>query len=171
MTTQESKPNNIRNIIVVAVFTALAMGGGFIKLPSPVGSIALDSAPGFFVAGFFSPILGGITGLLGHLASSATAGFPFGFIHILIAILQFCWCFLFGAILRKGNRIWALVLASLVATITNGIVAPLILALIFQTFRPMLNMLIPFLLFASAVNVIIAALVIKLLARLDIPGL
>lgn len=171
MEIREKKASNVRDVIIVAVFTALATGGGFIKLPSPVGSIALDSAPGFFVAGFFSPILGGITGLLGHIASSAMAGFPLGFIHILIAGLQCCWCFLFGAILRKGNRTWALILASIVAILANGIAAPLILALLFNTFREMLTALIPFLLFAAMINVIISALVVRLLARLDIPGL
>ena len=170
MNAQGKQPHHLRNVIIVAAFSALAAVGGLIKLPSPVGSIALDSAPGFFVAGFYSPILGGITGFLGHLASAATAGFPFGFIHLLIGFLQLCWCYLFGAVVRKGNSPWALLIAGGAAVLANGIAAPLILAALFATFRPILSTLIPSLLVATAVNVGIAIILIVIAARLKRTG-
>lgn len=169
--TRTSEGRYIKSVVVVAVFVALAAAGGLLKMPSPVGSIALDSAPGFFVAGFFSPLLGGIVGAAGHLASAGVAGFPLAVAHILIAVLQFVWCYIFGVIVRKGRRYWALILASAVAVVLNGVAAPLILAALMPMFREMLTVLIPFLLLASGANVLLAAGAVALLARLEVPGL
>ena len=169
--TQSRPVNPLKSLVVVAIFTALSAAGGLIKFPSPVGSIAFDSAPGYFVAGFFSPLLGGIAGAFGHIVSAGIAGFPLAVAHIPIAVMQFVWCFLFGFIIRRANSVPGLVGASVVAILANGVVAPLILGLIFPQFRSMLTTLIPFLLAASAINVIIAAVAVKFLSRLDIPGL
>lgn len=170
-TTRSATVTYVRAVVIIAVFSALAAAGGLVKLPSPVGSIALDSAPGFFVAGFFSPLLGGLTGLAGHFASAGIAGFPLAVAHIPIAIMQFVWCFIFGWILRKGKTIQALVIASIVAIVANGVLAPLALAGLFPDYKSLLGGLIPFLLLASAINVVMAAIAVKSLARLDIPGL
>jgi uncharacterized membrane protein len=167
----QKQTRNIRNIITLAIFSAFAMALSFVKLPSPVGSVALDSSTGYFVAGFFSPILGGVTGLIGHLASSGIVGFPLSFAHIPIALLQFCWCWLFGFILRKGDNIFALVTAAVIAVLANGVVAPVILALLYPAMKNMMYGIIPFLTVASAVNVVLAAVGIRVLAKLNVPGL
>ncbi len=69
----------------LAIFSALSVVGSFIKIPSPVGSLAFDSFPGFFVALFFGPAEGALVSGLGHLATAATSGFPLGVLHIPIA--------------------------------------------------------------------------------------
>ncbi len=165
----------VKNLIVVIIFTVVAAGGGLIKIPSPAGSIALDSAPGFFVAAFFSPVLGGIVGGLGHIASAATGGFPFGVLHIFVAIEQLLWCLVFGWIIRKSNmRVVArIIFAVAVAIILNGVVAPLLLTLIPNVGlpTPVAKGLIPFLVAASAANTLLAALAYRALARLRVPGI
>src|SRR5665648_13939 len=70
----------------LALFSALSVVGSFIKIPSPVGSLAFDSFPGFFVALFFGPAEGALVSGLGHLATAATSGFPLGILHIPIAV-------------------------------------------------------------------------------------
>jgi ABC-type Co2+ transport system permease subunit len=167
----QKQTTNVRKIIIIAIFSAFAMALSFVKLPSPVGSVALDSSPGYFVAGFFSPILGGVTGLIGHLTSSGIAGFPLSFVHIPIALLQFCWCCLFGFILRKGNNIFALVAAAVIAVLTNGVIAPILLVLLYPAMKNMMYGIIPFLIVASAINVILAAVAIRILSKLNVPGL
>lgn len=170
---QKTQASTVRSLVAVAVFTALSAGGGLIKLPSPVGSVALDSFPGFFSAGFFSPLIGGIVGLLGHLASAATAGFPLGPTHIAVAILMFFWCAIFGIIIRKINKPIALIPASLLAIFLNGVVSPLLLGVVFTSLRPILWSwpFIGYLTFAAFVNIAVAAIVVAVVSKLDIPGI
>lgn len=166
-------PSLVKNLIVIIIFTAVAAGGGLIKIPSPVGSIALDSAPGYFCAAFFSPWVGAAVGAFGHLASAATAGFPLAVLHIYIAIQQFIWCFIFGSIINKFAQNWGLILGVILATVLNGVVAPLLLTLVPVVALPLAvaKGLIPFLIVASAANTILAAAAYKVLAKLDIPGI
>ena len=70
----------------LAIFSALSVVGSLIKIPSPVGSLAFDSFPGFFVALLFGPAEGALVSGLGHIATAATSGFPLGILHIPIAI-------------------------------------------------------------------------------------
>jgi uncharacterized membrane protein len=149
-----------QSAITIGVFSALSAAGGLLKIPSPVGSIALDSAPGYFVAAFYNPLLGAIVGTVGHLASAATAGFPLSYLHIYVAVLMFGWCFLFGAIARAGASFGWLILAVAAATLTNGIATPFLLALPPAPLGLHLNqalILLPFLVVASLINLIIAA--------------
>ena len=48
----------------IAILVALSGAGAFIKIPSPTGTVALDSAPGYLAAAVFSPLEGGIVGAL-----------------------------------------------------------------------------------------------------------
>ena len=41
---------NVRTISTLAVFIALSVVGAFIKIPSPIGSMALDSFPALLAA-------------------------------------------------------------------------------------------------------------------------
>src|SRR5260370_5318719 len=159
MTTPRRTKLRIKDVVVVVIFTIASAAFSIIKLPGPVGSIALDSFPGFFSALYFSPLLGGIIGCLGHLASAATGGFPLGLAHFLVALTMFWWCFLFGYIARTVDRLWALVISSLVAIVLNAVGSPLILALVFPQFRTALSGLIFYLFIAATVNVVLAALV------------
>jgi len=166
------RPSLVRSLIVIAIFTAASAAGGLVKLPAGVGSVALDSTFGFFCAGFFSPLIGGFVGAFGHLASAATAGFPLGPAHFVIAVQMFAWCWLFGFIVRKINRTWSLVIAAAVAILLNGVASPLMLIPISPPeMKPVLIGLIGFLLIASTINVVLACIAIFILSKLDIPGI
>jgi len=67
----------------ITVFAALSVVGSFIHLYS---SLALDSAPGFFAALYFGPLDGFCIFGLGHMATAIVSGFPFGFLHLPIAL-------------------------------------------------------------------------------------
>jgi len=149
--------NITRHLITISVFSALSIVGGLIKLPSFAGSVALDSAPGFFVAAFYSPILGAIVGLIGHLGSAATGGMPLGILHFAIAPLMFVICWVFGAIARKGASWLFLAGAAIIACGLNSVVLPLILIPIGLP-KEVAFALMPFLAFASALNLLLASI-------------
>jgi len=69
----------------IAIFTALAVVGSFIK-PNPASSIAFDSFAGFFVALYFGTFEGAFVCGLGHLATATVSGFPLGVLHLPIAL-------------------------------------------------------------------------------------
>ncbi|HEV2818243.1 MAG TPA: ECF transporter S component [Allosphingosinicella sp.] len=144
-----------RVAMIIGVFSALSIVGGLIKMPSPVGSIALDSAPGYFVASFYSPLLGAVVGTLGHLGSAATGGMPLGPLHFVIAPAMAIICGLFGWLARRGQSILYLIGSGVLAILLNGIGLPLLLTLVGLP-RPVAWTIIPLLLIASAINVILA---------------
>jgi uncharacterized membrane protein len=104
----------------LAIFTALSVVGSLIKIPSPIGSLAFDSAPGFFVALFFGPLEGGLVCGLGHLATAAVSGFPLGILHLPIA---------FGmalagvaiALVNTLSKKWALLPALVIGVVINTV--------------------------------------------------
>jgi uncharacterized membrane protein len=69
----------------IAIFTALAVVGSFIK-PDPTSSIAFDSFAGFIVALLFGATEGALVCGFGHLATSVISGFPMGILHVPIAL-------------------------------------------------------------------------------------
>lgn len=161
----------LKNVAVLSVFTVASALLGILKFPSPVGSIALDSAPAYFVAGFFGWPLGGIVGVFGHLASALTAGFPLGWLHGVIAGQMFVCCGLFGFITRSIDRTWALVPAGAAAILLNGVAAPWSLGAAGFLPQAVANGLIAILVLSSLANVSSAAVSIALLAKRDIPGI
>ncbi len=163
--------NRVRFIVVAAVFTVLSFFGGLLKFGTPVGSVALDSWPGFFVAGHFGPMIGGVVGALGHLASAASAGFFLGWVHLVIAALQAVWAIVFGLILRKMDSRLGLGVASLVAVGLNGYAAPQILKLIDPARAGLYDSLIILLLVVSAVNVTVAGIMLGYLRHVKTRGI
>jgi uncharacterized membrane protein len=150
--------------IIIGIFSALAAAGGLIKIPSPVGSIAFDSAPGYFVAAFYGPGLGAVVGLIGHLASAAVAGMPLGPLHLIVAIVMLAWCYLFGAVSRAGRSVWWVIAGAAVAVLGNGVVTPFLLV----PFGLSMNVaiaILPFLVAASALNILVAAIAAWSIAR------
>ena len=87
----------------ITVFAALSVVGSFIQLPSPVSTVALDSAPGFFVALYFGPLDGFCVFGLGHMATAIVHGFPLGILHLPIAL----GLALAGAAVGAINRKWS----------------------------------------------------------------
>jgi len=144
-------PRTLR-IVRIAVFAALSVVGSFIHLPSPVPSVAFDSAPGFFAALYFGPLEGFCVFGFGHLATAIVSDFPLGILHLPIAVgLAFA-----GAAVGVVNQRWNFVPA--VATgiaINTGLVVLAIPALgVAGTLSFM-----PFLFLAATVNGVVATVV------------
>lgn len=169
----ESKTFSQRNMIAIIIFSVVSAALGLVKIPGPAGSIALDSAPAFFAALFFSPIVGAFVGLIGHIGSAATAGFPFGGLHIYVALEMFIWVLLFGYIAKIKKTIPIVLIAGILAALLNGIVGPLLL-----TITPIFNLelniakgLIPFLLVAASINIALAIISYILISKTKISNL
>ncbi len=146
-----------RSYARIGLLTALSAAGAMVKIPSPVGSIALDSAAGYFAA-LVALREGAIVAALGHIFSAYTAGFPLGALHIVIAAyMAFC-ATVFGLIAR-----WSLILAAPVAIFLNGVAGAFIVLPIGG--MPFVLAVMPFLTVASAVNVVVASAAFKSLRR------
>ena len=162
-----------QTVVYIVVFSGLSALGGILKIPSPIGSIALDSAPGYFCAVYFNPLLGGIIGFVGHLSSALTAGFPLGLNHLYIACHMFLWCFTFGFLARRIGRLLGLVVACVVAAALNGVGSPLLLVISPFNSMPLsiATKIMPILVVASVANILLAALAYRAISKLRIPGL
>lgn len=144
-----------------AIFVALSFIGAGIKLPSPTGTVAFDSAPGYMAALFLGPSYGALTSSLGHIFTSMNAGFPLSApIHLLIAIEMAFFVAVF-AIIAKRN----LTLAVITATLLNGVLAPASLLLFPGFGRGFFTAIVIPLTVASALNLLLAALVYSLIKK------
>ncbi|MDN5331273.1 MAG: hypothetical protein PWP45_498 [Tepidanaerobacteraceae bacterium] len=151
----------IKVLILTALFIALSFIGAGIKVPSPTGTVAFDSAPGYMAALFLGPTYGGLTSSLGHIITSMSAGFPLSLpIHLLIAAEMAFFALVFGLVAKKS-----LTFAVIITIFLNGILAPASL-LFFPGFGTgfFAAMVLP-LTVASALNVSIAALIYTLIKR------
>jgi uncharacterized membrane protein len=146
-----------KQIVLLALFIAMSVVGGYIKLPNPItSSIALDSLPAYLSALLLGGIPGAIVGFLGHMASAALGGFPLSLpIHILIGIQMALIMLIFNFCSKKINIFTAIV----VGIILNGVVSPASLILIPGMGMPVfLGAVVP-LTVGSALNIIICTLV------------
>ncbi|ABB13964.1 MULTISPECIES: ECF transporter S component [Carboxydothermus] len=150
---------NIRTLTTLAILIALSAVGAFIKIPSPTGTVALDSLPGYFAALYLSPGLGALVAALGHLLSAATAGFPLTLpLHLLVALEMAIFAAVFG-VLGKRNVIVGIV----VATLLNGVIAPLSFAIMPKFGMAFFTAMVVPLLVASFVNILLAGLTARAL--------
>lgn len=152
----------LKALSLVALFAALSVIGSMIKIPSPYGTVALDSCPAFVAALFISPAAGAWVGFFGHLLTSLNTGFPLSVpIHLFIALQMAAICWFSGFVAAKGRLLLALVLA----VVLNGVAAPAMFIL-FDGFGIafFLTMLLPLLL-GSLINVVLAGLIVKVLRR------
>ncbi|MEW6662959.1 MAG: ECF transporter S component [Bacillota bacterium] len=149
-----------KTIARMGLFIALSVVGAFIKIPSPTGTVALDSAPGFFAAAAFGGGEAALIIALGHLVSSGIVGFPLTLpIHLLIAGQMAAFAYLFGFLVRKTTGYVAVP----VTTLANGVLAPLSMVPIFG-WPFFVGMVIP-LLVGSLVNILLAFLVYRTMAK------
>lgn len=148
-----------KSLVLMAMFIALCAVGATIKVPSPTGTVGLDALPGFLAALVMGPRYGIPAAALGHLFSSLFAGFPMTLpLHIIVALQMAVTAGAMGYL----NH-FSLPLASVVAILINGIAAPACFILLPQFGMPFfIAMLVP-LLVASAINVVGAAVIYKLL--------
>ncbi|MBC7217841.1 MAG: ECF transporter S component [Candidatus Caldatribacterium sp.] len=143
-----------------AALVALCVVGSFIKIPSPTGTVALDSLPGFFSALALGYGEGAAVALLGHILTSLNVGFPLGFpIHLLIALEMGGIVLLFRFVFKRLGILAAIISGILL----NGILAPLGLVPLFGWgfFFGML----PSLIIGSAVNIVLAAILFRVIFR------
>lgn len=147
---------NAKRLALMAIFSALSAVGALIKIPSPVGTIGLDSAPGFFSALAFGYWEGIAVISIGHLLTAAVVGFPLSIpVHILIAVEMAVW----AAVFRWVHRKFGIITAVILAVLLNGVAASF-------TMLPISGMgavlgMMPFLVIGSLINITVAAVAFK----------
>jgi len=147
---------NVKRLAIMAIFIALSAVGALIKIPSPVGTIGLDSAAGFFSALAFGGVAGAIVIAFGHMLTAAVVGFPMTIpIHLYIALQMALWAVTY----RWVNERLGLIPAVIVGIILNGVVSAFAM-LPFMGMGGVMG-LMPFLVVGAALNVIISAVAYK----------
>ena len=143
----------VKRITLTAFFAALCVIGGLIKIPSGIGSLALDTVPALISAAFLPPVFSGIAAMLGHTASAMYAGFPLGPFHVLIALEMLVIVIIFARLHKAGRNVakWIFFI------VANGLLAPL--PFYFLISPAFLLGAMPFLLLATIVNAVVAAVV------------
>lgn len=149
-----TQPKTLR-IARISILSALSVVGAFIHSPSPIQTVAFDSAPGFFAALLFGPFDGALVCGIGHICTSIINGFPLGFLHLPIALGMAVAGWTMGFVNRLSRKIWALISAIIVGVVINTmlfvIAAPVVGWIAALAFAP-------FLLVAAGLNAVIATL-------------
>ena len=149
---------NVKKINILAIFIAISVIGAFIKIPSFIGSVALDSFPSLIAGVFLGGIAGGIVAAFGHLVSALIGGLPLGIFHLFIAIEMCLLVFIFTKIYQNGIRI----ISYLWFVLGNGILLPL--PFLFLMGKGFYISMVPVLLIGAVLNGSIAQL---LMPRLE----
>lgn len=156
----ELNRQKLMNLTLTAMIAAICAIGAVIKVPSPVTSAALDSAPAFLSVVFLSPMLAGVAGMIGHFITALTSGFPFGPLHIIIALEMFVVVWIFGIMHKKGFDLWKWP----VALILNGVIAPLPFYFIISS--SFFWSSVPGLLVATMINLVITAIAMPVILKI-----
>ncbi|SHH22735.1 alpha-ribazole transporter [Caloranaerobacter azorensis DSM 13643] len=152
-------------IVYCGMLIALSAVGALIKIQ---GSIALDSMPGFFAALFLGPSYGALVAGLGHILTAATSGFPLTLpMHIIIALQMALFGYLFGVFYRKLNYLIAIILAIILNGPVGALTAAFVSTLLGLPFSgsALFYAVITPLTLASAVNIILAYLIFRLINK------
>lgn len=143
----------VKRAAYIAVFIALSAVGAMIKIPSPVGTIGLDSAPGYFCALAFGYVEGAAVIFVGHLLTAGIVGFPLGLpLHLFIGIQMGLWAIIVRFI-KQSLGLWPAVIAGVVL---NGVVSSF--TSIFIGGMGGVIGIMPFLIAGSLFNILIAAI-------------
>ncbi|AYV69126.1 ECF transporter S component [Niallia circulans] len=143
---------NAKKINVLAIFIAISVIGAFIKIPSFIGSVALDSFPSLITGALLGGLAGGIVAALGHLVSAYLGGLPLGMLHLFIAVEMFLLVFTFSKIYQTGNSI----ISILFFVLGNGVILPL--PFLYLMGKGFYISMVPVLLIGAVLNGIIAQL-------------
>lgn len=157
--------DNVKVITRSGLLIALSAMGAMIKIQ---GTIAFDSMPGYFAALFINPVAGGFVAALGHLLTSITSGFPLTFpMHLMLTLVMGLIAYVFGILLKKTNSIVAITVAILlngpVATYASAMTAK-VLGIPFNGAAMFYALVVP-LTVASAVNIILAYIIFKIIKK------
>ncbi|WP_110928262.1 ECF transporter S component [Bacillus massiliglaciei] len=145
---------NIRTVSLLGLFIALSGAGGILKIPSIIGSIALDSFPALIAAVLLGPWAGAIAGGLGHLLSALMASMPLGPFHFLIMLEMAVLIWLFGYLYRAGKAF----AASLLFFAGNGFI--LSVPFIYIISMSFYAALLPGMLAATVINLLLALILL-----------
>ena len=149
-----------RRIARMSILIAISAVGALIKIPSPTGTVALDSCTGYFSAVTFGWGEGAMVAGLGHILTAFTTGFPLGLpVHLYIALQMALYASIFSFVSRKIN----LTLGIVVAVLLNGVLSAFLI-IPFGGTGMATALLIP-LLVGSLVNVLIASLAYKIVIK------
>ena len=150
----------VKRAAYIAIFIALSAVGAMIKIPSPVGTIGLDSAPGYFCALAFGYVEGAAVIFIGHLLTAGVVGFPLGLpLHLFIGIQMAIWAILVRFIKEKLG-LWPAVVTGVVL---NGVVSAF--TMIFIGGMGAVIGIMPFLIAGSLFNILVAAIAYKSLKK------
>ncbi|WP_203248421.1 ECF transporter S component [Sporosarcina beigongshangi] len=152
----------LRRMTLTALFVALCAVGGLIKIPSAVGSLALDTVPALVSAAFLPPVFSGIASMLGHTASAMYAGFPLGPFHVIIALEMFVIILIFARMHQAGFAIMKWVFF----VIANGLLAPL--PFYFLVSPAFFIGILPSIVVATVLNAVVAAVVLPALKHVAV---
>jgi len=149
------KPPKTLRIARISILSALSVAGAFIHPPSPIQTVAFDSAPGFFATLLFGSFDGALVCGIGHICTSIINGFPLGFLHFPIALGMALAGWTMGFVNSLSRKIWALISAIIVGVGINTmlflIAVPVVGWIVALTFTPSL-------LAAASLNAVAAAL-------------
>lgn len=154
-----SSTSTLRLMILTALVAAICVIGSFIKVPGFMTTAALDSAPAFISVAFLPPLLSGIAGALGHLATALTSGFPSGPFHLLIAFEMMIVTYVFNVLHKKGFNI----LKWIFLIIGNGVLAAL--PFYFLISPAFFIGAVPSLVIATVINAIITGITLPLMEK------
>ncbi len=157
--------NTTTKLVYISMLIAISFIGSLIKIQ---GTIALDSMPGFFAAIFLGPIEGALVASIGHLLTAMSSGFPLTVpIHLIITLEMAIIVYLFGIIYKHTNGIMACISGILL----NGVAMVFVLAP-FTTWlglplkgKSFIYAMVAPLTLASAVNVILAYVIFKIIRK------
>ena len=152
-----------KNLVITALFIALAFVGSYVKI---YGTIAFDSLPGFLASLLLGPMYGMAIGFLGHIFSEITSGFPNGgvvmgfVIAVTMAITMLGYGYSYKTMKDRVPEPVNLVITGIIGVILNG---PVSMAISIGASAPMfgttaalgLLAFLPVLVLASIVNIVL----------------
>ncbi|MBS7641117.1 MAG: ECF transporter S component [Candidatus Bathyarchaeia archaeon] len=159
MSPEKGNYSKTRLISETALFSALSGVGAMIPVPSLVGSVALDSFPGYFIALWRGSLSGALVCAIGHLLSAWRASFPLGYLHVPVALLMALVGATTAAVKRKIG-----VIAGLTAGISIN-TAGVVLAVPTMGWG-ILPIFTPILFVASLINAAIAGIIYEAIKRI-----
>lgn len=153
------KKGKLQLMVLTALISAMCVIGSFIKIPGFITTAALDSAAAFISAAFLPPLYSGFVGLIGHLATALTSGFPLGPFHLLVAVEMFIIVYVFNILHKRGDN----VLKWMFLIIANGVLSALPFAFILSPAFYISSL--PSLIIATVINAIVAMILIPVLSN------
>lgn len=148
--------NNTRKLVLMSMFIALSFIGSYIPIPSPLGTLGLDSMAGYLAGLILGGLEGGIIAFIGHILIASNQAFYLTLpVHLIVAVMMFISVYLFSFTYKRTN----VFVASIVGIVLNGVISPLALLLLPGLGWSFFLAKTPFLLVASTLNVILSVLV------------